>query len=124
MNRYRFYMISLAVIIFLFSIATITVNGQGEHDIAMEREYYEEVEEDYVVRLRELLGNKGYSNAGITMTKIYQTDGSREYTVQIHHKRIDRLGADERTLLMNELAAVCFGDEQCSILHKFLSYED
>ncbi len=124
MNRYRFYMLTLGVIILLFSIATITVNGQGEHDIAMEREYYEELEEDYVVRLREMLGNKGYSNAGITMTKIYQADGSREYTVQIHHKRIDRLEGGERIILMNELAAVCFGDEQCRVLHKFLNYED
>ena len=123
MNRYRFYMISLAVVILLFSIATMTVNGQGEHDIAMEREFYEELEDDYVFRLRELLGNKGYSNAGVTMTKIYQTDGGREYTVQIHHKRIEHLSEGEQILLMNELAAVCFGDEQCSVLHKFLNYE-
>ena len=124
MNRYRFYMISLAVVILLFSIATMTVNGQGEHDIAMEREFYEELEEDYVFRLRELLANKGYSNAGVTMTKIYQTDGGREYTVQIHHKRIEHLSEGEQILLMNELAAVCFGDEQCSVLHKFLSCEE
>lgn len=124
MNRYRFYMISLVVVIFLFSVATLTVKGQGEHDIALERGFYEELEEDYVLRLREMLGNKGYFNAGITMTKIYQEDGSREYTVQIHHKRIDRLSEGEKVILMNELAAVCFGDEQCSILHKFLSYEE
>lgn len=124
MNRYRFYFISLVVVVILFSIATMRVNGQGEHDIAMEREFYEELEDAYVLRLWEMLGNKGYSNAGITMTKIYQTDGSREYTVQIHHKRIDGLSEGEKILLMNELAAVCFGDEQCSILHKFLSYEE
>lgn len=124
MNRYRFYFISLVVVVILFSIATMRVNGQGEHDIAMEREFYEELEDAYVLRLREMLGSKGYSNAGITMTKIYQTDGSREYTVQIHHKRIDRLSEGEKLLLLNELAAVCFGDEQCSVLHKFLSYEE
>lgn len=123
MYRYRFYMISLAVVILLFSVATMTVNGQGEHDIATEREFYEELEEDYVLRLREFLGSKGYANAGITMTKIYEADGSREYTVQIHHKRIDRLADGEKVLLMNELAAVCFGDEQCNVLHKFLSYD-
>lgn len=124
MNRYRFYMISAVVIVLLFSVATMTVNGQGEHDIAMEREFYEQLEEDYVLRLREMLGSKGYVNAGITMTKIYDADGSREYTVQIHHKRIDRLAEGEKNLLMNELAAVCFGDGQCNILHKFLSYDE
>lgn len=124
MNRYRFYMISLTAVILLFFAAAIKVNGQGEHVIAVEREFYEGLEDSYVQRLRELLGNKGYSNAGITMTKIYEEDGSREYTIQIHHKRIDDLSEGERILLMNELAAICFGDEQCSVLHKFLSYEE
>lgn len=124
MKRYRFCFISLAVVIILFSIVTMRVNGQGEHDIAIEREFYEEIEDAYVLRLRDMLGSKGYNNAGITMTKIYQSDGSREYTVQIHHKRIDRLSEGEKHLLLNELAAVCFGDEQCSVLHKFLSYDE
>ena len=57
------------------------------------------------------------------MTKVYYEDGRREYTVQIHHKRIDRLSDGEKQLLMNELSAVCFGDSQCSVLHKFLSYK-
>ena len=124
MSRYRFYMISLLVIGLLFSVATMTVNGQGEHDIAMEREYYEELENVYTLRLKSMLDQKGYINAGITMTKIYEADGGREYTVQIHHKKIDRLSHGEKLLLQTELAAICFGDEQCSVLHKFLSYEE
>lgn len=124
MSRYRFYMISLVVVGVLFSIVTMTVNGQGEHDIAMERAFYEELEDSYTLRLRELLEDKGYCNAGITMTKIYETDGSREYTVQVHHKKIDRLSDGEKILLQNELAAICFGDEQCRVLHKFLNYEE
>ena len=54
---------------------------------------------------------------------VQEEDGSREYTIQIHHKRIDRLDAGEKILLLNELAAIRFGDDQCIILHKFLTYE-
>lgn len=123
MKRYHFYMITLLAVFTLFSLITMKVNGQGENTIAVERELYEELEEDYTQRLQEMLESKGYRNAGITMTKIYQEDGSREYTIQIHHKRIDRLDAGEKILLLNELAAIRFGDDQCTILHKFLTYE-
>ena len=124
MSRYCFYMISIIVMSVFFSIATLTVSGQGECDIAMEREYYEALEDAYTLRMRTLLSDKGYHNAGITMTKIYEADGSREYTVQIHHRKIDRLSEGERILLQNELNAICFGDERCQVLHKFLSYEE
>ena len=123
MKRYRFYLITVLVIFTLFSIITVKVNGQGERDFASERQYYEQLEEEYTQRLVDLLEGKGYRYAGITMTKIYKEDGSREYTVLIHHKRINQLSDGEKILLQNELAAVSFGGEECNILHKFLSYE-
>ena len=123
MKRYRFYMFMVMLVFVLFSMVTMKVKGQGEVDFAADRELYEELEDHYTEQLRELLAEKGYRNAGITMTKIYQPDGSREYTVQIHHKRISKLNEGEKILLLNELAAVSFGGEQCSVLHKFLNYE-
>ncbi len=123
MRRYRFYMLTLLMVFILFSLVTMKVKGQGEVDFASEREFYEELEENYEMRLRDMLENKGYRNAGITMTKVYQTDGGRDYTIQIHHRRIDGLCEEEKLLLLNELATISFGDEQSTILHKFLSYE-
>lgn len=123
MKRYRFYMLTIMLVFMAFSFVTMKVKGQGEVDFAADREKYEQLEEDYTQQLKSVLTDKGYRNAGITMTKIYQTDGSREYTVQIHHKRIDQLSEGEKILLLNELAAISFGDEQCHILHKFLTYE-
>ena len=78
MKRYHFYMITLLAVFTLFSLITMKVNGQGENTVAVERELYEELEEDYTQRLQEMLESKGYRNAGITMTKIYQEDGSRD----------------------------------------------
>ena len=123
MKRYRFYMLTVMLILVLFSFATMKVKGQGEVDFAADRELYEQLEDDYTEYLKDMLENKGYRNAGITMTKVYQPDGKREYTVQIHHKRINQLSDGERILLLNELSAVSFGGEKCSVLHKFLSCE-
>ncbi len=123
MKRYRFYMLTVMIVFVLFSFVTMQVKGQGEIDFAADRELYEQLEDDYTERLQDMLTDKGYRNAGITMTKIYQMDGSREYTVKIHHKRINQLSDGEKILLLNELAAVSFGGENCSVLHKFLNYE-
>ena len=123
MKRYRFYMLTVMLIFILFSLVTMRVKGQGEVDFAADRELYEQLEDSYTERLKDMLENKGYRNAGISMTKIYQPDGSREYTVQIHHKRINQLSDGEKLLLLNELSAVSFGGENCSVLHKFLNFE-
>ena len=123
MKRYRFYMLTVMLVFTLFSLVTMRVKGQGEVDFATDREMYEQLEDSYTERLKDMLENKGYRNAGITMTKIYQPDGSREYTVQIHHKRINQLSDGEKILLLNELAAISFGGENCSVLHKFLNFE-
>lgn len=121
MKRYRFYLIIAFML--LISFFSLKVNGQGKQSITADRMFYEELEKEYTQQLSDVLAQKGYRNAGITMTKVYYEDGRREYTVQIHHKRIDRLSDGEKQLLMNELSAVCFGDSQCSVLHKFLSYK-
>ena len=121
MKRYRFYLIIAFML--LISFFSLKVNGQGKNSIVADRMFYEELEEEYTKQLSDVLAKKGYRNAGITMTKVYYEDGRREYTVQIHHKRIDRLSDGEKQLLMNELSAVCFGDSQCSVVHRFLSYK-
>ncbi len=39
--------------------------------------------------IRSCLEEKGYYNSGITMTKVMEADGSREYTVLLHHSDLD-----------------------------------
>lgn len=123
MKRYRFYVLTLLVMLLFFPFMGLQAKGQEEKTQVFDRETYERMETEYEERLCDMLDRKGYSNAGITMTKVIRTDGSRIYTVLIHHKRIDRLDDAEKQILLNELGSVSFGDGQCSILHKFLTYE-
>lgn len=39
--------------------------------------------------IRECLEDMGYFNSGITMTKVMEADGSRQYTVLVHHSDLD-----------------------------------
>ena len=82
--------------------------------------FYEEMEEEYIAVLREELLEKGYRNAGITMTKIFYENGSREYTVRLHHKKMCKLGEREREILLDELSQVKFADSECKLYLKFL----
>lgn len=122
MKRYLFCVLTIVFMISVFSMITIQARGQEEPDIA-DAGVYEQWKEDYTQLLKKVLYEKGYRNAGITMTRVCHEDGSLEYTVKIHHKRIDRLDDGEKRLLLNELEAVPTYGEDCRVFHQFLSYE-
>ena len=47
------------------------------------------------------------------MTRVTYEDGSREYTVRLHHRKLTGMtGGDKRTL-MNRLSQAEFGHETC-----------
>jgi len=120
MRAYRFYLITFGLMIMAFMMMTLSVNATQSKRLQHENEYYEELEDSYVKELREELADRGFRNAGITMTKIFYEDGSREYTVKIHHKRMERLTKQEQNDLLAGLTDVSFTDSECRVYLKFL----
>ena len=120
MKAYRFYIMAGLLVLFIFSMMTITVNATDDKRLQHVDSYYEEIEDDYIKLLRDELTNKGYRNAGITMTKIFYENGEREYTVKLHHKRMDNLSKTEREELLEHLSEVAFADSGCRVYLKFL----
>ena len=49
---------------------------------------YREWERGIAEDIREYLGRQGYENSGVTLTRVTDEDGFREYTVSIHHSSI------------------------------------
>lgn len=82
--------------------------------------YYRAREKELVKDTREYLNAAGFHNSGVTLTSVTDTDGSREYTITVHHDRIDRMDENARELLKEELAALAFTAENCSFFHEFL----
>lgn len=120
MKEYRFYIIAAILIVFIFSMMTMTVNATEDKRLQHDNEFYEEMEDDYVTILRRTLTDKGYRNAGITMTKVFYEDGAREYTVKIHHKRMESLSTEEQECLLEELTEIGFADAECRMLLQFI----
>lgn len=120
MKAYRFYFFTLGLICLVFTMMTLTVNATESKRLSHVNEHIEEIEDNYVKVLREELEDRGYRNAGVTMTKVFYQDGTREYTVKLHHKRMDRLTEQEKQELLAGLSKVAFGDSECRVYLKFL----
>ena len=120
MRAYRFYLITIGLVIFIFATMTMTVNATESKRLQHRNEYFKEMEEEYVRELRKELADNGYRNAGITMTKVFYEDGAREYTVRLHHKRMENLTIEEKQDLLDRLAGTEFADGECRVYLKFL----
>lgn len=70
--------------------------------------------------VREYLERNGYVDSGIMLTKVIDSDGSREYTLTVHNKRIDNLLDEEKQEILSDLASYDFEDVNCSFVHEFL----
>lgn len=120
MRAYRFYLLTIGLLLFSFMMMTVSVNAAEDKRLQHKDEYYEEIEDCYIRELREALSTGGYRNAGITMTKVFYEDGQREYTVKLHHKRMERLTMQEQQDLLDELSEIEFADNECMVYLKFL----
>ncbi len=98
-------MMIAAMIVICFCI-TGTVYSKEKQSRKEQEQYYRSVEAAYLSEVREWLGENGYENSGVTMTKVIEEDGSREYTLSVHHHKISNLEEGEQTSLKNELTGM------------------
>ena len=82
-------------------------------------EYYLTKEQALTKDVRELLAMKGYENSGVMVTRVVEDDGSRIYTIAVHHKRIELLDDKEREMLLSQVENLVFDDEACSFFINF-----
>ena len=57
-------------------------------------ENYREMEEQYLSQVQAVMAQAGYPNSGVTMTYVTAENGDRHYTVQIHHRRLEKMKTD------------------------------
>lgn len=81
--------------------------------------YYLAKEQELTEDVRALLGREGFENSGVMVTRVVEEDGSRLYTVSVHHRRLDALDEEEREQLLRQLESLTFGDDNCSFRHQF-----
>ena len=117
-----FFRLILAVCMTAF-LSCFAANAQEWSRRRAEREqeaYYLEKEEALKQTVREYLDGQGFTGSGIMLTRIVSTDGEREYTLTVHHGRLDSMDEVKREESSKELIGLCFADEQCSFHSEFL----
>ena len=82
--------------------------------------YYQEKEACLVKETREFLEEEGFPNSGVMLNKVVDTDGSRAYTLMVHHGKIDRMTEAERENLLKEMQQLVFVGDGVSFFHEFL----
>lgn len=102
----------MAAVIISFSIIRVQGAEQGRNKRDADR-YYEQLENEYMDILRGYLEERGFSNAGITVTHLTDINGHRSYTVKIHHRRFEMLEEDEKAFILKEASDLGFEDEIC-----------
>ena len=85
--------------------------------------FYREQEKELLCLTKQQLEDLGYANCGVTLTRVVDEIGNREYTFTIHHRKIDKMSMDERKELAAELMRDIALAENCSVYHEFLMYD-
>jgi len=98
-----FLLITALLIFVAVSCTTGTVMGMEKDAARVDEKYYKQMEKEYVMQVRSYLQEEGYENSGLTLTKVLFEDGSREYTLNVHHKRINKISETEQNALRNKL---------------------
>lgn len=98
-----YLMVTLLLIFITVFCTTGTVMGMEKGKAGVDETYYRQAEKEYVQQVKRLLTEEGFENSGVALTKVLYENGSREYTLQVHHKHIGKLSRDGQEALQQML---------------------
>lgn len=108
--------IVVTIMLILTSIFFISKTVQGREDIeTVEKErYFRVLEQEYVEEIRTYLNEQGYTNSGVSLTRVVDEEGGREYSIVLHHKYLQKLSAEEKEALFASIQEMAFDEDGCN----------
>lgn len=100
----------LLVLAIIFCVKGTVMSREGDSDDRKNR-YYAALEQEYLDRTRLLMEAEGFRNCGVNIRWVTDGDGSREYTVLLHHRKLNRMSEEEKEDLADLLSDTEFEDE-------------
>ena len=119
-NTYAFILVTVVLILVSTFFITGTVQSQAANNTGEAERYYQELEKEYVRDIRDYLHTKGYENSGVTLTRIVDEEGKREYQVMLHHKYLEKLSGQERADVFRAIEDLAFRVDGCIFQIKLL----
>ena len=108
--------ITAVMVLVLWSACGIKANAAERAD--NDRMEYQIQENTFLKEIRNCMEEEGYYNSGVTLTKIMDTDGSREYKVMVHHSDIDLEDEEKIASIYSLLCQVSFEDENIMVNYR------
>lgn len=105
--------IFVLTVLVLWSICSIRANASEKAD--NDQTEYQLQEAQLKRDIRAGLNEMGYHNAGITMTKVMDADGSRTYTVLVHHQYLDANNLEKTNAVYEVLGTLDVGDDDITV---------
>lgn len=121
MERATFFILfTVCTVLFIIFCITDTVLYGDRAGIREEELYYSGLEERLVTDTRSFLTAAGFENSGVNLKRVVDEEGKREYTLIIHHRRIDSMDEEQREELRRKLDSMVNTSEICIFCHEFL----
>lgn len=114
-----YVIVTMLLVMLILFCTTETVMSQSR--TSRQRQYYSDMEKQYLSNIKNTLCEKGYPCSGITMRWMSDDGNVRNYTVMIHHRKINLLGNNEKEALLNELSVSEFNNESCTFSYEFIT---
>ncbi len=109
----RFY-IATALLILIISLCVRGTVFSGKNDERQRRNLcYAAMEEEYLEEARSLLRGAGLADCGVDLRWVSYGDGSREYTVSLHHSRLEHMSEADKETLKRKLSEADFHGDAC-----------
>lgn len=92
---------------------------QAKGTVRVSEGHYAGLEEAYVKEVRQLFEEAGLPDAGVMLTHVRESDGTRIYTLLVHHRNYFCLEEEARESLSAAVDACSFESEQCIFVQEF-----
>lgn len=113
-----FWAVTIILVIVTAFCCVGTVMSRTDFSRAELEKFYREWEKQLTDDITEYLGQQGYENSGVTLTRVVD-GGGRQYTFSIHHREIMELDDAGRKKLGENLSHLLPEDEKCTFSMNF-----
>jgi len=120
MGNLSFMAVTLFLVLAAAYFCTATAMSRTDLSNRELEAYYCEKEQELVEQTRSFLDREGFVNSGVMLTRVVDEEGRRQYTLTVHHGKIDKMAEEDRDFLQAELGRLVFLDANCSFRHEFL----
>lgn len=107
--------VGIMLVLFVAGLA-LKIEAKGQENVSKAKaDYYHELECRYKEVLKYSLEEKGMYNAGINITSVINPDGSRVYSVAIHHEKFETFDDAMKSSILTSLSSIAFADNETPV---------